>query len=238
MQADAVKAQDIAAAKVFMSGVTLEGMEAKGIYTVRHYGPREEVRAEYIALRDKAFAIEADAKRYGSRTFKRKDLRSKANALRRKMREMEEQKSPDDTFKNIVTTVGKNDMLDKYLAGSSYTAVPRMLLKGTGTAVIGDTQASHAGWLEQGLANAPAYTGNRPSPSFSAASGGAKSTSAAVTFAITSSGTVFGAAINMNGSATKDDTTGILFSAGDFSGGSKAVTNGDTLSVTYSMTLT
>ena len=233
-----VKATDATAAQVFMQGAVLDGCEARGTYTVRHYGPREEVREEYIALRIRAFTLEADAKRYGAKTAARKTLLSKAKALRRTLRGMEEQKSADDTFKNIVTTVGKNDMLDKYLAGSAYTAVPRMGLKGTGTAVIGDTQASHAAWLEQGLANAPVYTGNRPAPSLSAAAAGVKSTSAAVTFAITSSGTVFGAFINMNGSATKDDTTGILFSAGDFTGGSKAVTNGDSLSVTYSMTLT
>jgi hypothetical protein len=111
-----------------------------------------------------------------------------------------------------------------------------MGLKGTGTAVVADTQASHASWLEVGLANAPTYTGNRPTPTFSAASAGAKTTSSAVTFAITSSGTVAGCFINIGGSATKDNTTGTLFSAGDFTAGSKTVTSGDTLSVTYTAT--
>jgi len=138
-----------------------------------------------------------------------------------------------DVIENLVTTVGKNDLLDKYLAGSGYTATVRMGLKGAGTAVVGDTQASHGAWLEQGLANAPTYTGNRPTPSWSAASGGSKATSAAVSFAITSSGTVAGVFINNGGSATKDDTTGVLYSAGDFSGGSKVVANLDTLNVTY-----
>ena len=111
-----------------------------------------------------------------------------------------------------------------------------MGLKGTGAADVADTQASHAGWLEVGLANAPVYTGNRPTPTFSAASSGAKTTSSAVTFAITSSGTVAGCFINIGGSATKDNTTGTLFSAGDFTAGSKTVTSGDTLSVTYTAT--
>jgi hypothetical protein len=111
-----------------------------------------------------------------------------------------------------------------------------MGLKGTGTANVADTQASHASWLEVGLANAPAYTGNRPTPTFSAAAAGAKTTSSAVTFAITSSGTVAGCFINIGGSATKDNTTGTLFSAGDFTAGSKTVTSGDTLSVTYTAT--
>lgn len=141
----------------------------------------------------------------------------------------------EDFIDNLVTTVGKNDILDKYLAGAAYTQTIRMGLKGTGTAVVGDTQASHAGWLEQGLANAPTYTGSRPTPAFSAAAAGVKATSAAVAFAITSTGTVFGCFINNGGSATIDNTTGVLFSAGDFSGGSRAVISGDTINVTYSL---
>jgi hypothetical protein len=112
-----------------------------------------------------------------------------------------------------------------------------MGLKGTGTAVVGDTQASHASWLEVGGTNAPAYSGNRPTPSFSAASAGSKATSSAVSFSITSTGNVFGCFINIGGSATKDSTTGTLFSAGDFSS-SKSVINGDTIAVTYTATLT
>ena len=140
-----------------------------------------------------------------------------------------------DKIKNLVTTAGKNLLLDTILAGSAFTATVVMGLKGTGSAAAGDTQASHAGWSEQGGANAPTYTGNRPTPSFSAASAGSKATSAVVAFAITSSGTVFGCFININGSATKDNTTGTLFSAGDFTGGSKAVVNGDTINVSYSL---
>lgn len=140
-----------------------------------------------------------------------------------------------DVVHNLVTTVGKNLALDTILGNSAAGAVV-MGLKGTGSAAAGDTQASHAGWSEVGGANAPAYTGNRPTPSFSAASAGSKSTSSAVSFAITSSGTVAGCFINIGGSATKDNTTGTLFSAGDFSGGSKTVANLDTLNVTYTLT--
>lgn len=138
---------------------------------------------------------------------------------------------------NLVTTVGKNLILDTILAGSAFTATVVMGLKGTGSAAAGDTQASHGGWLEVGLANAPTYTGNRKTPSFSAASSGSKATSAAVSFAITSSGTVAGCFININGSSTVDNTTGTLLSAGDFTGGSRSVINGDTLNVTYSLSV-
>ena len=142
----------------------------------------------------------------------------------------------EDDIINLVTTVGKNFTLDTTLGNTAGGAVV-MGLKGTGTAVVADTQASHASWLEVGLANAPTYSGNRPTPSFSAAASGSKTTSSAVSFTITSTGTVAGCFINIGGSATKDNTTGTLFSAGDFSS-SKAVINGDTIAVTYSATLT
>lgn len=141
-----------------------------------------------------------------------------------------------DRIDNLVTTAGKNLALDTILTGSAYTATARMGLKGTGSAAAGDTQASHAGWLEVGLANAPTYSGSRPTPSFSAASSGSKATSSAVSFSITSTGTVAGCFININGSATIDNTTGTLYSAGDFSGGSRSVINGDTINVTYTAT--
>jgi len=141
-----------------------------------------------------------------------------------------------DGIENLVTTVGKNFTLDTTLGNTAGGAVV-MGLKGTGTAVVADTQASHATWLEVGLANAPTYTGNRPTPSFSAASSGSKATSSAVSFSITSTGTVAGCFINIGGSATKDNTTGTLFSAGDFSS-SKSVVSGDTIAVTYTATLT
>jgi hypothetical protein len=142
----------------------------------------------------------------------------------------------EDDIKNLVTTVGKNLTLDTILGNTAAGAVV-MGLKGTGSANAADTQASHAGWLEVGLANAPAYSGNRPTPSFSAAAASSKATSSAVSFSMTSTGTVAGCFINIGGSATKDSTTGTLFSAGDFSS-SKAVVNGDTIAVTYTLTLT
>lgn len=139
-----------------------------------------------------------------------------------------------DTIKNLVTTVGKNDFLDKYLKGSGYTQTIVMGLKGTGVAVIADTQASHASWSEVGLANAPTYTGNRKAVVMGSAAAGS-SVSPTQAFAMTGSGTVAGCFINNGGSATIDNTTGVLFSAGDFTGGSKTVTNGDTINVVYTL---
>jgi hypothetical protein len=141
-----------------------------------------------------------------------------------------------DDIENLVTTVGKNLTLDTILGNSAAGAVV-MGLKGVGTANVADTQASHASWLEVGLANAPTYSGNRPTPSFASAAAGSKTTSSAVSFSITGTGTVAGCFINIGGSATKDSTTGTLFSAGDFSS-SKSVVSGDTIAVTYTATLT
>lgn len=146
-----------------------------------------------------------------------------------------------DTAVNKITDAGLKLMEDTILSGSAFSATCYLGLKGAGTAAAADTQASHAGWLEQGNANAPAYTAPRKTITFSAASGTGTVTKASTgtyTFAITSSGTVAGCFININGSATIDNTTGTLFSAGDFSGGSKTVSNGDSLTVTYTLSIT
>src|SRR5262245_40158231 len=144
---------------------------------------------------------------------------------------------------NIVQTVGKNLALDTFLAGSAYTVTgPYMsLISSTSyTAVAaGDTMASHSGWLEAGGTNAPTYSGNRKTAVWSAASAGSKALSASLSFAITSTGTVKGAFLcyGTGASATKDDTGGVLWSAGTFTTGDKAVVNGDTLNVNYSTSL-
>ncbi len=142
-----------------------------------------------------------------------------------------------DAIENTVTTVGKNEMLEEYMEGAAYTTSMFMGLKGVGTAVVADTQASHASWLEVGTANAPAYSGTRPVPSFGAAAAGVKATDADAVFNITSSGTVAGCFINQGGTSAIDNTTGVLFSAGDFTGGNKVVDNLDTLNVSYSLAL-
>lgn len=144
----------------------------------------------------------------------------------------------EDSFPNTVMTAGKNDMLDKYLAGSAYTAAFYMgLISSVSYSAItaADTMASHAGWLEAGATNVPLYTqGARPTSAWSAASAGAKALSSALTFTIgATGGTLKGAFLTTV--ATKDGTTGILFSGGLFTGGDKVVTTGDTVSVSYSL---
>ena len=143
-----------------------------------------------------------------------------------------------DVIENLTTNVGRQNLLQTYFISNAGSGAVVMGLKGTGTAAYGDTQSSHAGWLEVGSTNAPAYSGTRKTPSFTTtttANPAVLATSAAVVFTITSSGTVAGAFINVGGSSAIDNTTGTLFSAGDFSGGSRTVSSGDTLSVTYTL---
>lgn len=155
-----------------------------------------------------------------------------------------------DTIDNLVTTIGKNHMLDNYLAGSSFSQVGPFLglISSVGYGVgpaAGDTMSSHAGWAEAGngsnypLWSTPASNA-RGSCSFSAASGGSKALSAAVAFVIaTTGGTVKGCFIVLGASAvsTNNSTAGTLFSAGTFTGGDKIVQVGDTLNVSWSLAL-
>lgn len=139
-----------------------------------------------------------------------------------------------ETIKNLVVTVGKNEMLNQTFTGSGYTAFWYLgLVDGASapTYAAGNTMASHGGWTEfTGYSNA-----TRPAPTFNGAAAGAISTTA-TSFNINATGTVAGAFLTTNN--TVGGTTGILFSAGNFTGGSRTVASGDTLNVTYTLTLT
>jgi hypothetical protein len=149
----------------------------------------------------------------------------------------------EDDINNVVTTVGKNLALDTYLAGAAYTVVgPFMgLISSVSYSAVAaaDTMASHAGWTEAGITNAPTYSGGRKTCVWSAASGGSKALSAALAFAITGSGTIKGCFLVYGTGAvsTVDNTAGTLYSAGLFSGGDKVVVNTDTLNVSFTASL-
>lgn len=127
---------------------------------------------------------------------------------------------------NLVTTVGKNDLLDKYFKGSAYTAGWFLGLAGTGTKAVGDTAASHAGWAE-----VTPYAGNRPGITFGTSSAGSN-TATAVSYTINATATVAGAFVQ----SVNTGTTGILYSAGDFAA-SRSVLSGDTLNVTLTVSV-
>lgn len=149
-----------------------------------------------------------------------------------------------DTVPNVITTLGKNDILDKYFAGTAYTATMYMgLISGasyTSVPVVGDTQASHATWNECGATTyGPDYgAANRVTIAWNSAAAGSKA-STATQFTISSIAngvTVKGCLISTNN--TKQGTTGTLVSAGLFSGGDKTVAVSDVLNVTYTAQLT
>jgi hypothetical protein len=136
----------------------------------------------------------------------------------------------EEEFSNLVTTQGKNDLLNKYLAGSSYTATWYLgLISSTGyTAVAaGDTANSHTGWTEfSGYSQS-----TRVAPVFNSASSGSKSTTSAAVYSVTSANTIKGTFLISN--STKGGYSGILYSAGLFTGGDKTIGNGDVVNVTY-----
>lgn len=139
----------------------------------------------------------------------------------------------EETFENLVTTGGKNDLLDKYFAGAAYTAAWYLSLidaAGYSAVAAADTMASHAGWAESS-----AYSqATRPALAFNAASGGSKATSAAAVFSINATVTIKGAfSTTVN---TKGGTTGILYSAGTFSA-DRSLFNGDTLNVSLTVSV-
>ncbi len=139
-----------------------------------------------------------------------------------------------ETIKNLVTTVGKNFMLDTTFSGTSYNSAWYLGLVDGATSPtynVANTMASHSGWSEfTGYSNS-----TRPAPTWNAAAAGSKATTA-TSFNINASGTVAGAFMTTND--TISGTTGTLYSAGNFTGGSRTVASGDTLNVTYTATLT
>lgn len=135
----------------------------------------------------------------------------------------------DEQFNNLVVTVGKNDLLDKYFAGSAYTAAWYLgLVDGatTPTYAAADTMSSHAGWSES-----VAYSdATRGVVSWNAASASSKA-STTTAFNINATATIAG--VFLTTVSTKSGTSGILYSAGSFTLGNRSVLSGDTLNIVY-----
>jgi len=140
---------------------------------------------------------------------------------------------------NLVVNVGLQDMNSKYFTGSAYTAAWYLGLYGAGATnspAAGDTMSSHAGWTEvvaYSQATRPACTFGTPTTANPSV---ATNSASPATFSINGTTTVGGAFLTSN--STKSGTTGTLYSAADFSSpGDRAVVSGDTLSVTYTLSL-
>jgi hypothetical protein len=147
----------------------------------------------------------------------------------------------EEGFDNLVVNGGLQAMNTDFFAGSSYSATWYLgLITGPGasnTYAATDTMASHSGWSE----NTSYSQANRVTCSFGTATTAnpsvmSNSGSPAV-FSMNGSATIAGAFLTSNN--TKSGTTGTLFSAANFSSpGDRVVVSGDTLTVTYTFSLT
>ncbi len=148
----------------------------------------------------------------------------------------------EDTFENVVCTLGKNQVLQAALAGSAYSVTgPYMGLISSiswSATAAADTMASHAGWTEAGSTNAPTFSARVACPFGTAASGSIAPTSS-ISFTMTGAGTLKGAFIVFGSGAvsTLMSTAGTLLSAGVFTGGDQPVNTGNVVQVTYSLGL-
>ena len=145
----------------------------------------------------------------------------------------------EDTAPNLVVNGGLQDMNAKYFTGSSYTAAWYLGLYGAAASnnpAAGDTMSSHAGWTEvtaYSQSTRPACTFGTPTTANPSV---ATNSASPATFSINATTTVGGAFLTSN--STKGGSTGTLYSAADFSSpGDRSVVSGDTLSVTYTLSL-
>lgn len=139
---------------------------------------------------------------------------------------------------NLVMNLGLQDMNTQYFKGTSYTAAWYIGLvtgPGSGTTYNAtDALNSHPNWTED-----TNYSGNRKTATFGTVGGSNPSTvsnsASPASFSITGTTTIAGAFLcNVN-----TGNSGLLFSASDFqSPGDRSVVSGDTLSVTYTFSLT
>lgn len=141
---------------------------------------------------------------------------------------------------NLVVNGGLQDMNAKYFTGSGYSATWYLGLYGSGATnspSAGDTMGTHGGWTE-----VTAYSqATRPQCVFgtptTANPSVATNSASPASYSINGTTVVGGAFLTSDN--TKGGTAGVLFSAADFSSpGDRSVVNGDTLTVSYTFSLT
>jgi len=147
-----------------------------------------------------------------------------------------------DTFHNLVVNQGLTNMNTVYFAAGTPTTTWYLGLvtgPGSGTTYSAtDTLASHGATGSGGWSESTAYTGNRVAVAFGSATSANPSvitnSASPSAFSINATATIAGAFL----ASVASGTSGVLFSAGDFTGGDKSVASGDTLNVTYTFSLT
>lgn len=229
---------------------TIESADAEGYYVVECVGPREEARAEYCALRDKAEVLKAKERSAFAKLvnwFKGTSVSRELELTLAIMQGMLEPKWNDEIH-NVVCTEGKNAGFQAMFKASGFTATVYMGLIGNTTysaPVAGNTAAAIAtsssgnSWNECVAGTCAA----RAAPSFATPSAGAVSLSAARTFSMLATDTINGCFVLITSVALAAptsavaNTSGAIWSAGAFTGGAKAVGNGDTLNVSYTASM-
>lgn len=229
------RAQSASAAAMARAASLTENAQAAGLYGAVCLTPAPHLLQEYIGLRDAILVADP----------------VKAEALREQLRRIPQEVKWLDGFRNTVVTEGKNAALTHFLKGSTYTASQVLgLIEDTGYSAIAATNtaanitAVGGGSPANGWNEAPSGTlATRGTPSFGSAAAGALATSAAVALSMLATDTIKGAFLlcrSTGGTApttTVGNTSGALYSAGLFSGGDRAVANGDTLNVSYTASL-
>jgi hypothetical protein len=139
-----------------------------------------------------------------------------------------------DKIWNKVPLEGIDEMLNKFYAGSSYTAAHYVGLAGTSpTFADADTMSSHDGWEEvedyDNIATRASLTMG------TAADQSIDNSDNLAVFVINDDSIVIGGAFITTGSAI-GGTSGILLGGGAFSAGDKTLDNDDVLSITVTAT--
>ena len=240
MNIERITPREVAGAAVARGGHILASVLLSGRYGVECVAPEDSHLERFISLRDRRAAILVD------RDWRPSALRL-LEQIERDMAAIPLHRKWSDHIRNLVTTEGKNALLTHALKASALTQTVVMgLVESTGyssfnatntaaniTAVGGGSPTN--GWNEATTSQCAA----RGSPSFGTASAGSLATSSAVAFSMLATATMKGAFLMMKSTAgtapttTTGNTNGALYSCGAFSGGDRAVINGDTVNVTY-----
>jgi hypothetical protein len=154
-----------------------------------------------------------------------------------------------DESDNVVTNQGKNNMLDTYLGN---TQVPTPMYMSLIVAGAATSTSTYLASTVQEITGNVVTSGTRPLMTWTAASTGAKSANT-TSFSILASATIIGNMVvtsnisaagpggtlstNVNAVGNTVILGATLFSSSNFTGGSKNVSNGDTLNVSYSVSV-
>jgi len=242
-QAERARAVSRTGAFIAREAIMAERAKAGGLYHVEGWAPVPHMLREYIEIRDEIASL-MSGRLVRPAWDRLETLRENLDAIPLELKWQ-------DGFRNTVVTEGKNAALTHFLKGSSYTAsVALGLIEDTGYSAIaaGNTAANitavGGGSPANGWNEAPSSTcASRGTPSFGTASSGSLATSSSVSFSIIATDTIKGAFLLCRSTAgtavstTVGNTNGALYSAGLFSGGDRAVANGDTLNVSYTASL-